>query len=154
MLRLLIDENFNQRILRGLHRRLSSLDVLLAEQAGLRRAKDPVVLAWAARENRTILTHDEKTMVPDAKQLVLQGRSMAGLILVPQRMDIGRAINDLEILIVCLDHADLRDQIKRLPLLETKESKAVTSEIMDQIHLKTLQLLTTPAEHFARIRST
>lgn len=116
MLRLLSDENFNQRILRGLKLRLPSVDLLLAEQAGLRRAKDPDVLARAAREDRIVLTHDEKTMVPYAKRLVLLGRSMPGLILVPQMMHIGRAINDLEILVGCLDHADIRDQIERLPL--------------------------------------
>ena len=115
MLRLLIDENFNQRILRGLKLRLSSVDLLLAEQAGLRRAKDPDVLAWAAREDRVVLTHDEKTMVPYAKRLVLLGKNMPGLIMVPQRMHIGRAINDLEVLVGCSDHSDLRDRIERLP---------------------------------------
>lgn len=99
MLRLLIDENFDQHILRGLQRRLSSFDFLLAEQAGLRQTKDPDILAWAARENRTVLTHDLRTMVPYAKRLVLLRQNMAGVILVPKRLAIGRAINDLEVLL-------------------------------------------------------
>lgn len=116
MLRLLIDENFNQHIVRGLQRRLPSLDFLLAEQAGLKQTRDPDVLAWAARENRTILTHDRKTMVPDAERLVFLGQKMSGVILVPNRMAIGRAINDLEVLIGCSDQSELCDQIKHLPL--------------------------------------
>jgi len=116
MLRLLIDENFNHRILRGLTRRCPSLDFVLAEQAGLKQADDRDVLTWAARENRVILTHDIKTLVPDAKRLILSGESMVGVILVPYRMNIGRAVNDLEILIECLDQSDLRNQINYLPL--------------------------------------
>jgi Domain of unknown function (DUF5615) len=116
MLRLLIDENFDERILRGLNRRLPFLDFLLAKQVGLRQAKDTDVLAWAARENRTVVTHDRKTMVPHAEQLIRQGQSMAGVILVPKKMAIGRAINDLEVLVGCSDHSDLCDQIKHLPL--------------------------------------
>ena len=116
MLRLLIDENFNQRILRGLQYRLPSVDFLLAEHAGLRQTKDTDVLAWAARENRTVVTHDRKTMVPHAERLVHEGQDMAGVILVPQQIAIGRAINDLEIVIGCSDQSELRDQIKHLPL--------------------------------------
>lgn len=58
MLRLLIDENFNPRILRGLIRRRPSLDFVLAEHAGLKQADDLDVLTWAAGQNRIILTHD------------------------------------------------------------------------------------------------
>lgn len=116
MLRLLIDENFDQCILRGLKCRLPSLDFLLVEQAGLKQARDVDVLIWAAREDRTILTHDIKTMVPDAEQLIFLGEKTAGVILVPSRMSIGRAVNDLELHIHCWDQHDLRDQIKYLPL--------------------------------------
>ena len=41
---------------------------------------------------------------------------MAGVIAVPQSMPIGRAIDDLELTIACHSQAELRDQIKHLPL--------------------------------------
>ncbi len=57
MLRLLIDENIDHRILRGLIRRIPQLDFIIPVRAGL---ADPELLRWAAREHRTIVTHDIK----------------------------------------------------------------------------------------------
>ena len=116
MLRLLIDENFDHRILRGLRARLPQFDFVLAKDAGLSGLADSSLLSWAAREHRTILTYDVNTMIPDAKQLLAQRKPMAGVILVPDRLSIGYAINDLEILIECLAEQDLCDQILFLPL--------------------------------------
>jgi len=48
--RFLADENFDNRILAGLRRRLPALDVLRVQDAGLIGAEDPEILAWAARK--------------------------------------------------------------------------------------------------------
>ena len=80
---------------------------------------DNLTLFYSAglfRRNRTILTHDQKTMTKDAEMLVARGESMAGVIFVPDRMAIGRAINDLELILVCYSQADMRDRVERLPL--------------------------------------
>src|SRR5438105_4813491 len=61
MLLLLIDENLNHRILRGLVRSVPRLDYLLASDAGLKGTNDPAVLDFAARENRVLATHDLRT---------------------------------------------------------------------------------------------
>lgn len=116
MLRLLIDENIDLRILRGLLRRIPQLDFIIPLHAGLAGLKDSELLRWAAREDRTILTHDIKTMPPYAKQLLAQGEPMAGVIVVPDRLQIGVAISDLELLLECLSQSDLRDRIMHLPL--------------------------------------
>ena len=116
MLRLLIDENIDHRILRGLLRRIPQLDFIIPARAGLAGLPDPELLRWAAREDRTILTHDVQTMPPYAEQLLIQGEPMAGLIVIPDRLAIGDAIADLELLLGCLSQSDLRDQIMRLPL--------------------------------------
>ncbi|MCP3957013.1 MAG: hypothetical protein GY719_04090 [bacterium] len=42
------DENFNHRIVRGLLRRISGLDVVRVQDTPLHRASDPEVLEWAA----------------------------------------------------------------------------------------------------------
>jgi len=55
-------------------------------------------------------------MTGDAHQLVASGRQMAGVILVPQRLSIGAAIDDLEIVLECMSHNDARNQITYLPL--------------------------------------
>jgi hypothetical protein len=48
MLRLAADETFNADIVRGLLRRLSNLDIVRVQDAGLSGADDPAVLDWAA----------------------------------------------------------------------------------------------------------
>ena len=67
MLRLLIDENFNHWILRGLKFRLPELDFVLVRQIVLAGFKDHALLRWAAQNGRIILTHDINTMVAFAK---------------------------------------------------------------------------------------
>ena len=116
MLRLLTDENFNKRILRGLTRRLPQLDILSVREVGLMSLPDLVILNWAASEGRAILTHDIKTMVPDAKRLVAQGEPMAGVILVPNKLGVGRAINDLELAVECYSQSEMLNNIEYLPL--------------------------------------
>ena len=116
MLRLLIDENVDHRILRGLRSRLPELDAVTVRQIGLAGFKDPLLLRWAAQNDRTILTHDTKTMRPDAVQLLHRGEKIAGLIVVPQTMLVGRAIEDLELMIACHSQSEFRDRIEHLPL--------------------------------------
>ncbi len=47
------------------------------------------------------MTQDKKTMIPYAEQLIRQGEPMGGLIMVPQSLGIGRAIDDLELIVEC-----------------------------------------------------
>ncbi len=58
MVRFLADENFNNAILRGLLRRKPDIDIVRVQDVGLSGASDPEILAWAAREDRLVLTHD------------------------------------------------------------------------------------------------
>jgi len=62
MLRLASDENFNGDIVRGLLFRLPELNLFRVQDVGLGGAIDPVVLAWAAENDRIILTHDRATL--------------------------------------------------------------------------------------------
>jgi predicted nuclease of predicted toxin-antitoxin system len=56
------DENFNVKIVTGVLRREPSVDFQTAKAANLFALPDPQVLAIAARENRILVTHDQKTM--------------------------------------------------------------------------------------------
>jgi predicted nuclease of predicted toxin-antitoxin system len=58
VIKLVSDENFDGDILRGLLRRMPGLDVARVQDVGLAQAPDPTVLAWAAGEQRILLTHD------------------------------------------------------------------------------------------------
>jgi len=116
MVRLLTDENVNNNIMRGLARRLPHLDFVSVRDVGLAGSPDLVLLKWAANEQRIILTHDLKTMVRDANQLVAQGEAMAGVIFVPDRLGIGRAINDLVRVLEDATESSMRNSVKYLPL--------------------------------------
>jgi hypothetical protein len=116
MLRLLIDENFNGRILRGVKARLPQIDYVLVKQLGMSGFPDLELLRWAARENRVMVTHDKKTMTHWVKDCLKKRERIAGVIIVPKQMAIGRAISDLEIMLECLSPAELKDRIEYLPL--------------------------------------
>src|SRR2546423_1232249 len=95
MLRFAVDEDFDNRIVRGLLRQLPTLDVVRVQDAGLLGKRDPEVLEWAANENRILLTHDASTMTKHAYARVESGALMFGLFEVSQEIAIGEAIADL-----------------------------------------------------------
>lgn len=93
--RYLFDEDFNGRIVRGVRRRLSSLDTITVQEAGLRDAPDSAVLEWAAAEGRVVISHDHRTSRAYAEERMKAALPMAGLILVRQDYSLGQAIDDL-----------------------------------------------------------
>lgn len=56
MFRILVDHNFNQRILRGVLRRGTSLDYVTTQELGLADSIDPLILERAAADNRIVLS--------------------------------------------------------------------------------------------------
>lgn len=111
MLRLLADENLDGRVWRGLLARMPDLDLVRVQDVGLYGADDPAVLAYAAREDRVLLSHDVRTMTVFAGERLATGQSMAGLVVVPQVERPGRVIEALQELIETSDPTDLRGQI-------------------------------------------
>jgi predicted nuclease of predicted toxin-antitoxin system len=79
MLRLLIDQDLDHDILRGLIRRVPGLEAVTALEIGMSEASDPELLVWAAEEKRVIVTHDRKTMPIHAAVLIAEGKTIAGL---------------------------------------------------------------------------
>ncbi len=61
-MRLLFDENFNQRIVRGLKLELPNLEFKIAQNCGLKGKSDPQVLEWANENDFVLVTHDLKTV--------------------------------------------------------------------------------------------
>jgi hypothetical protein len=116
MLPLLIDENLNHRILRGLLRSIPHLDYTLVTSAGLKGADDPMVLNFAAGENRVFVTHDLRTVPKHAYERVKAGLPMTGVIAIPDDLSIGRAIEDLALLIECANLSQLQALVVYLPL--------------------------------------
>ncbi|HEX8396464.1 MAG TPA: DUF5615 family PIN-like protein [Pyrinomonadaceae bacterium] len=116
MIRFLTDEDFNRRILRGLKRRLPSLDVVRVQDVGLMMQPDSEVLEWAANENRIILTHDVTTMSKHAFDRVEQGLKMPGVIEISQDTPIGEAIEELILIAECSLENEWLNQVIYLPI--------------------------------------
>ena len=101
MLRFAVDEDFDNRIVRGLLRFLPTLDIVRVQDAGLLGKRDSEVLEWAANEGRILPTHDVSTMTKHAYARVESGRRLPGVLEVGQEIPIGAAIADLMLVATC-----------------------------------------------------
>jgi Domain of unknown function (DUF5615) len=115
-LRLAADENFDQRILNGLRRRLPEVDVVRVRDVGLSGASDAVILDWAATENRVLLSHDVTTITRHAYDRVRGGQALPGLFEVHARAPIGQVIEDLVLLVTASLPREWEGQVRYLPL--------------------------------------
>src|SRR5436309_9252579 len=95
MLRFLADEDFDNRIVRGLIDQHPEVDLVRAQDVDLSEQVDPAVLEWAAQEGRIVLTHDVSTMTKYAYERIRAGLPMPGVLEVSQSFPIGRAIEQI-----------------------------------------------------------
>jgi hypothetical protein len=116
MLQLISDHNFSGRVLRGLRRRIPDLNLVRALDEGLAQVDDPLLLEWAAAENRILLTHDVNTIPGFANARVEAGLPMAGVFLVAAAMPIGQAIDELVLAIQCSTQEEWKDFVTYFPL--------------------------------------
>lgn len=116
MLRLTIDEDFNNRILRGLLRRSPSLDIVRVQDAGLIGKKDYEILEWASNQGRVLLTHDVTTMKQHAYDRIASGLPMPGVFEVNQQLPIGQAIEEILFLAENSLENEWEGQVRCLPL--------------------------------------
>jgi hypothetical protein len=116
MLRLLADENLDGNIARGVMRRVRGVDMVRVQDVGLSGADDPTFLAWAAGHGRVLITHDVETVTRFAFERVGAGLPMPGVIEVISRAPVGKAVEDLALILECLADGDLEDQVLYLPL--------------------------------------
>jgi len=116
MLRFLSDENLNGDIIRGLLLRNPNLDLVRVQDVGLLEAEDPTVLAWAAANNRILLTHDRATMPDFAYERLLTGKTMPGLFVMRDSTPVRNSIDELLMLAECSTQAEWLGLVIYLPL--------------------------------------
>jgi hypothetical protein len=115
-LRWLADENLNNDILRGLYRRDATVDIVRAQDVGLGGASDEEVLAWAAREERIVLTHDVATITAVAYRRLMKGERMPGVFEIGPTVQVSSAIDDILLLNECSEPSEWEGQVVYLPL--------------------------------------
>ncbi|RPH63042.1 MAG: hypothetical protein EHM81_00935 [Chloroflexi bacterium] len=116
MIRFAADENLNGAIVRGLLRRSPSLDLVRVQDAGLAGVDDSSVLAWAASENRILLTHDVSTITFYAYERIRAGLNMPGVFEINRYVPVSTAIKDILLLAECSLDDEWAGQVRYLPL--------------------------------------
>lgn len=108
------DENVSGHIVRGLRRR--EVDILTTAEDGLAGFADECLLQRATDLDRVMFSQDSD-LVAIAKRWQAEGRRFSGLIYVaPERIDVGRAVRELELIAKAMEAAELAGVIKYLPL--------------------------------------
>jgi len=111
MLRLASDADVHGDIVRGLQRRSPDLDLVRAQDFLPERTADTAVLAWAAADNRVLVTNDRNTMVGLAFERVAAAEPMPGVIVTTHRQSIGSAIDDILLVAECMSEDEIRLQV-------------------------------------------
>jgi hypothetical protein len=111
MLRLASDADVHGAIVRGLRRRRPAIDLVRAQDVLPGRMPDPEILAWAARENRVLITNDRNTMIGFAYERVSSREAVPGLIATTNDQSIGEAIDDILLIAEYMPEEEIRDQI-------------------------------------------
>ncbi|MDX1521974.1 MAG: DUF5615 family PIN-like protein [Anaerolineae bacterium] len=115
-IRFLCDEDFNNRIVRGLVRRQPDLELVRVQDTEVAGRSDSTVLEWASENGLVILSHDVNTMTKHAFDRMQRGIPVAGLIEVPQSLSIGHAIEDILTIAECSTAEEIVNRVMFLPL--------------------------------------
>lgn len=92
------------------------LDVLRVQDTPLYQATDPVLLEWAAKEDRILLTHDVQTMTKYAYDRIRAGLPMPGVIEVRDDVPTGQAIEEILLVLSVSLPDELANRITYIPL--------------------------------------
>ena len=108
------DNDLDQRIVVAARRLDPAVDFQTAAALGLHHLPDPEVLALAAREGRVLVSHDRRTLPRHFREFVASRRS-PGLIIVSQRLAVGRAAELLHLLWAASEAEEYVNVIYDLP---------------------------------------
>lgn len=116
MIRFLADADLNEGIVAGCLRREPEMDFLSANDADLEGVPDPEVLALAAAQDRILVSHDFQTMPRRFGDFLQAGNSSPGVLVVPQRLPVRDAIEELVLIWAASNAEEWQNRILRIPL--------------------------------------
>lgn len=116
-MRFLADEDFDNRIFRGMLRRIPRLDLVWVQDTEIATANDRIVLEWAAHSERVLMTHDVNTMTYYFKEHLKRGNSSPGIIFVSQALPIGFVIDELVLIAKYSIEGEYRNQMRFIPFV-------------------------------------
>jgi hypothetical protein len=110
------DADLRHTIVLGLRLREPSIDFLTAQEGGTIGLADPAVLAIHSREGRLLVSSDCNTMIGHFYAFVATGTPCPGLIIVPQDLSDGDAIEELLMIWAAARADELFNQVTWLPI--------------------------------------
>jgi hypothetical protein len=116
MIRFLVDEDFNGKIMRGVQVRNPQVDIIRVQATELYTEDDPILLEWAAREGRILITHDLDTVTRYTNERLAQGLPSAGVIFVRDTLPVAKVIEDLLTIVGASEPHEWENRIEFLPL--------------------------------------
>ena len=113
-LRLYFDEDSSDTdLLKAL--RLRGIDVVAAQECGMRRRLDHEQLRWATEQQRALYSSNRRDFYRIHSELMRQGISHGGIILgIQQRYSVGEQMRRLLKLIATKSAEDMRNQVEFL----------------------------------------
>ncbi len=115
-MRFVADENFDSHVVTGLRIAMPGFDIIRIQDTEISGRPDPIVLEWAAKEERILLTHDVQTMPNYAYDRVRANLPMPGVIEIAEELSIGEAIAELSIMIGASTADEFENQVKYVPI--------------------------------------
>ena len=113
----LADENFDNKIIRGILLRQPAFDILrVQDQPDLQGSPDGEVLSWASDRGRIVLTRDVTTLIADAYERIRMGLDMPGVGVIRRHAAISQIIDDLLLIDEFGDPTEWTHQVRFLPL--------------------------------------
>ena len=116
MIRFLADADLKEGIVAGCLRREPTMDFLSANDAKLEGVPDPEVLALATEQGRILVSHDFQTMPRHFGDFLQARGSSPGVLLVPQYLSTGEAIEELLLIWGASDSEEWANRIIGIPL--------------------------------------
>ncbi|SPE24765.1 conserved hypothetical protein [Acidobacteriia bacterium SbA2] len=116
MLKFLIDENLDQRILRGLQLNVPGIEFAIVQETPLAGAQDGTLVEWATQNGYVIVTHDRRTMLKIVHERLRAAKETAGIVIVRSGFPLSAIIEDMVMLVKCSSERELQNQVVFIPL--------------------------------------
>lgn len=116
MLRFVLDEHVPEAVVAAVHALEPAVDVVRVQDVGLRTQSDPVLIAWATRSGRLIVTHDFQTLIGLAYRQAAAGTSFPGVVAYLQHSSIGKLAEDIVMVALIPTPDEAENQVFYSPL--------------------------------------
>jgi hypothetical protein len=116
LFRIVTDENLHGGIFNRLKTHLPDLDIVRVQDIKVAGKDDETVLEWAASEQRILLTHDKRTIVPIYSNRQTIGQLVPSVFMISTRARHDLILEDLLLIFSTSEADEWTDRITYIPL--------------------------------------